>query len=137
VGTLVQAIQALQDLTIALTGVREAPDYPPGSLGPTPTFLAVPVSGQYTGQNQDLAKNRHVIALQLWVARNDLARDVTTMLPYIDTVSNMLLKDVTLGGKAETIVMPITYSIGPREYGKLTYLVCEWQITIKQENAVT
>lgn len=136
-GTLVQAIAALQDLTGALTGVREAPDYPPGAIGPTPTFLAVPSSGQYTGQNQDLAKNRHVIALQLWVSRNDLARDVRDMLPYIDTVSNLLLKNVTLSGTVETIVTPITYTVGPREYGNQTYLVCEWQITVKQENAVS
>lgn len=136
-GTLVAAIAALQDKTIALTGVREAPDYPPGSLGPTPLFLAVPSSGEYNGQNQDLAKNRHVIALQLWIARNDLARDVTVLLPYIDSVSNMLLKDVTIAGTVETIVPPITYTVGAREYGKLTYLVCEWLITIKQENAIT
>ena len=136
-GTLVQAIAALQDLTGALTGVREAPDYPPGAIGVTPVFIAVPGSGEYTGLNQTLAKNRHVIALQLWVSRNDLARDVKELAPYIDTVSNMLLKNVTLTNTVETIVMPITYSVGPRESGGIQYLVCEWQITVKQENAVT
>lgn len=136
-GTLAAAIQALQDKTIKLTGVREAPDYPPGQLGPTPLFLAVPSSGECTGQNQDLAKNRHVIALQLWIARNDLARDVTVLLPYIDSVSNMLLKDVTLAGTVETIVPPITYTVGSRQYANQDYLVCEWLITVKQENAIT
>lgn len=136
-GTLVQAIAALQDLTGALTGVREAPDYPTGSIGVTPIFLAVPSSGEYTGLNSLLAKNRHVIALQLWVSRKDLARDVKLLTPYIDTVSNMLLANVTLGGTIETIIMPITYTVGAREYGSATYLVCEWQITVKQENTIT
>ena len=136
-GTLVQAIAYIQNLAGALDGVREAPDYPSGSIGVTPLFLAVPSSGEYTGLNRLLAKNRHVIALQLWVSRKDLARDVKLLTPYIDTISNMLLANVTLGGTVETIIMPITYTVGAREYGSATYLVCEWLITIKQENAIT
>ena len=136
-GTLVEAVKYIQTQTITLTGVREAPDYPPGTLGSTPIFICVPSGGQYESLNRVTLKNRHEIALQLWVSRKDLPRDVEKLAPFIDTVSNMLWGDPTLGGNVMTIVSPITYSVGARDYGAQTYLVCEWIITVKQENTIT
>ena len=56
---------------------------------------------------------------------------------YIRTDEAERLRQQKDPRKPTSIVMPITYSVGPRESGGIQYLVCEWQITVKQENAVT
>lgn len=106
-GAQLNVIQAIQDLMLTVTGIREAPDYPPEQLSDFPFAIAFPGEGVHdintltsngTGERKFLGN----VVLELHVSRVDLPLAVANSIGFGDTIPNVLLKNPTLLGTADT-----------------------------------
>jgi hypothetical protein len=110
VTTLEAAVAALQTLTLALTGMREAPALLTEVPQVFPCSRAYPWEGTWTGMGGGWKKSLATIALDVHVARRDMRRDIDTLYPFVDSVGNMLAANPTLSTTVQTIVYPVTWS---------------------------
>jgi hypothetical protein len=101
-GTQLQIIQAVMDIVGAVSGIREAPDYPPEQLNDFPFAVAFPGEGTHqfgvAGERKMLAN----VVLEVHVSRIDLPSAVENSIGFGDTVPNALMNNVTLNGTADT-----------------------------------
>lgn len=141
--TLVAAIAAIQDVADAMTGIRDAPDYPPDALNIFPISVCYGVRGTAGGLGGCTSAEYHdTIYCEIHVPRKDLARDVAMLMPYVETFTNDLLEDVTVGSNIpEGIVPPIDWEVLERTFdaagGLVKTLVLRFTIRIKRINTIT
>lgn len=137
--TVQDAIGAIQDIWDALTGVRAAPDYAPDKFPALPAAITYPARGDLEGiGGSGASKDIHVIYSEFHVARKDLARDLTTLIPFIDSFRNEVIADPTLSSAVTTIILPIHYEMLERELGPGNKTLCiRFTITVKQINTLT
>ena len=116
---LQSAIEAIQDVCLAVSGVRAAPDYPPESANAFPFVACYPVSGSFVGGPMGAMKALHGIAVEVHVARRDLPNDVQTIIGYGETIAAALLNAPTLASTVDTIRADegISYTFGGMQWG--------------------
>ena len=134
---LVAAIADLQGTIGALTGIREAPTYPGDKLPPLPSSFCFVASGEWKQQPAGARTGLHVLRLQIYWDRKDLARDVTKAMVYVETIPNAIMADYTLGGTEDTVVDPITYTFGAMEWTGMQTIGYSYDITVKIMEAIT
>lgn len=123
-----EAIDQIQDVTGAVTGIRKAPDDPPESFNAFPVAVCHPRAGLY--RVDSMRTGLHDLALWILVARKDLPRDVSTSLPYGDSISQAILDAYTDGELDEIDAMGlIRYTFGEVEWGGLKCI--GWSFTIE------
>ena len=97
-GTQLQIIQAVMDIVSAVSGIREAPDYPPEQLSDFPFAVAFPGEGTHqfsvTGERMFLGN----VILELHVSRVDLPLAVQNSIGFGDTIPNALMKFTVTSG---------------------------------------
>ena len=134
---LVAAIADIQATVGALTGIREAPDYPTDQTSVFPTSFCFAGSGEWKQQPAGSRTGLHTITLQIHWDRKDLPRDVTKALGFCETIPNAIMKDYRLGGTVDTVVDPITYTFGVLEWGGIQTIGWSFNITVKIMEAIT
>lgn len=137
--TVQDAIAAIQDIWEALTGIRAAPDYAPDKLPVLPAVITYPVRGTLEGMGGSTSsRDEHTIYSEFHIARKDLARDLTTLIPFIDTFRNEIVGAPLLSDSVTSVLYPIDYEILERELslGEKT-LVLRFIIRVKQVNVLT
>ena len=101
--TLQTAIAQLQTTLGALTGIRNAPEYPPDNASAFPFIIAYAGPGGFTaGEPAGMMKYLGSIVIDLHLARKDLPRDVEKAMAYHDSIPDAILGDTTLGGTIST-----------------------------------
>ena len=141
--TLQQAIDAIQDLMGALTGMRSAPDEPPEDMSVFPFCVAYASDGTWGGfGGAGGKKGLHTIIVEVHIQRSDLPRDVAAAMAYSESVANALIGDPTLAGTVDTIVGDITYTFGGLGWaqapGSLPNTIgWRFQLVVKQQSAIT
>jgi hypothetical protein len=137
--TVQDAIAAIQDIALTLTGIRAAPDYAPDKLPPLPAVITYPAEGSFEGTGgSGASQDMHTIYCEVHVARKDLARDVALLVPFIDTFRNAIVAAPTLAGTVVTIKYPIRYVLLEREFGTGNKtLALRFVIVVKQINILT
>lgn len=94
--TVQNVIEAIQSDMLALDGMRAAPDYPPEMINVFPFSIAYAMNGSFAPFPAGAQTGLHQIVVDVHVARKDLPRDVEKMMPWLETVSNALLRSVGL-----------------------------------------
>jgi hypothetical protein len=137
-GTQLQIVQAVQDIVSAVSGIREAPDYPPEQLGDFPFAVAFPGEGVHSfgvvGERLFLGN----IILEIHVSRVDLPFAVENVIGFGDTIPNALMKFIVtaggqcLNGTADTFEN-ITQTFGQLNWGETQTL--GWRFTLTNVKA--
>lgn len=117
-GTQLAVIQAIQDTVITVTGIREAPDYPPEQVSDFPFAVAFPAEGDHNfgvvGERMFLGD----IVLEIHVSRVDLPTAVENSIGFGDTIPDALMADPTLNGTCDTFEK-IHQSFGALNWGEI------------------
>lgn len=101
--TLQSAIQDVQATIAAISGIRDAPNYPPEDSAVYPFVVAYAGPGEFrTGEPAGQMKYLGSIIVDLHIARKDLPRDVEKAMTYHESIPNEILEDTTLGGNIST-----------------------------------
>jgi len=148
VSTLQDAIEAIQDKTLALDGMRAAPDYPPEDQSAYPFSLAYADRGGWeTMGGQDGRKIAYAtIIVEIHCSRAPgLPRSVQQAMPYHERFADALLSDIDLNetvdqighGKGEP---PIRWTFGALGYGTTRIVPTigyRFEVDIKQSSAIS
>ena len=119
------AILAVVDIVGAISGIQEAPDYPPENISVFPFAVAYPGDGEHivgtlvnsTGERKFLGQ----IVVEVHVARADLPSAVQSSIGFGDSVPNALLKNPTLNGTVSTF-QSITQTFGELDWDEVKTL---------------
>ncbi|MBT7070744.1 MAG: hypothetical protein HN975_07640 [Anaerolineae bacterium] len=96
--TLQAAVEQVQDLMGAVSGVKSAPDYPPENINEYPFVVAYMGGGEIVFDTPSAYKGLHTIIIELHIARKDLPNDIEIAAPYVDSIPAALMADATLAG---------------------------------------
>lgn len=132
-GTQLEIIQAIMDIVGNVTGIKEAPDYPPEQLGDFPFAVAFPAEGvhQFGVPGERLYLGN--VILEIHVSRADLPSAVANSIGFGDTVPNALMNftqagTLPLNGKADTFEN-ILQTFGELNWGDTQTLGYRFTIT--------
>ena len=127
--TVQDAIAAIQDEVSAITTLRLKPDYAPEIISVFPAIITYARSGKAITGEFGIAEYRHNIVSEVHIPRKDLARDLTTLMPFIeDVIEELTLGDTALGAIIEEFDQ-ITYEVGPSKYADTDTLMIRFVIT--------
>ncbi len=134
---LQDAIAAVQVLVKTISGIREAPAYPPEQLELFPYAVAYSGGGVWEFGPAGDKKGLHNIVVELHIQRKALARDVSAAMAYSDSIPNILMKNPTLSGTVNTF-QSISYTFGPLGYGGIETIGFKFTISnVKMQTAIT
>ena len=119
--TLQDAIEQVQVIMTAVTGIRSAPELPPEQINQFPFAVAFPGEGEFTIEMGALMDGIHSIILELHIARKDLPRDVDKAGAYVDSIPKALWSNPTLNGRIRWFKR-ISYKFGPLGWGNMDTL---------------
>jgi hypothetical protein len=142
-GTQLQIIQAVMDIVGAVSGIREAPDYPPEQLSDFPFAVCFPGEGTHSfsvpGERLFLGN----VILEVHVSRVDLPVAVQNSIGFGDTIPNALMKftvttgSLPLNGACDTFEN-VTQTFGELGWGDTQTLGYRFTITnIKARTTLT
>lgn len=137
--TLQQVIDQIQTQVRAVTGIRKAPDEPPEQLNYFPFAVCYARTGELRIGPPDLLHGVHEIWLEIHVARKDLARDVTAVMPYGDSVPDAIFGAYADGTFTTMDAMGnIAYSFGPMAWGGVDTIGWRFRLQgVKVQNAIS
>lgn len=109
---------AIQDVVVAVSGVRAAPDVPPEQIAVSSGVLAAcyPGEGEFKLISAEREQGNHIIQLSVFTAQRNMSSDWARMIGLGDTVARALLSNGTLAGTALAINR-IRYTFGTVEWG--------------------
>lgn len=97
------AIKAVQDKILTVSGINAAPDYAPEQLGGAfPFSVAYPSTGNHSAAVPGVRKFLGSIIIEIHVARKHLPTDIQSVIGFGDSIPAALLADPTLGGVINT-----------------------------------
>ena len=95
VATAVAAIAAVVD---GVSGVTLAPTYPRETMNESPFAVTYVVGGEIDAGPIGTRKSLLSIAIDLLIPRRDIALDMETLLPFVDSIPAALLTEVSTSG---------------------------------------
>jgi hypothetical protein len=131
------AIARVQAIALGLSGMKEAPDYPPESVNQFPFAVTYYRTGEIT-MEAGWMKAVYTLFCELHFARQVLPLAVAKAMPYHNTMLAALQADPTLNGTVSTVVSPVLTTFGVLEYGGPENIHIGWRftITVKQETVI-
>ena len=126
--TLQDAIEAVQDAVLSVSGVYNAPDSPTGVTGGSyPFVLTTADVGEWAFGAPGEAKGLHSIRTELHFPFKGLAWTIEKCMEYSDNIPLALMKDSTLGGVIDTFES-ISYTFGPLGYMGIDTIGFAWTL---------
>lgn len=133
--SFVAAVQALQAHALSLSGVMEAPTYPPESINQFPFAVAYPANGRILGVSAQFRRELHTVFVEFHCARTILPTAVEQAITYLTGFPPLLTADPTLGGAVQTVLMdadqPITYEFGRLNWNGIDTIGIRFRVTLK------
>lgn len=129
--TIQDAIEAIQDVIGAISGIKYAPDYATGGLGNTPAAILLPARGhaETADLGGDLADSVTLTLLVL-VPHKDTAQAIKNVIGYGDSIKDALLTRAPLDGV--WTVEALDWEFGPVGWQGADCL--GWTFTIRMSN---
>jgi hypothetical protein len=129
------AINRLQEIALAIPGIKEAPQEPPESINQFPFSLAYLRSGEATFVHVGWRQYKWLIHLELHFTRQVLPLDIRAAMPYADLLIAALEDDQKLNGTVAEIMQPIVVTFGYLAYGNVdnAHLGFRFEIRVKQD----
>ena len=92
------ALAAVVTVVSGVSGIRRAPSNPTETANAFPFAICYIQDGQADASPMGTRKHLFSIAVEVYTARKDLARDFAVIAPFVDTVPAALLAEVSAGG---------------------------------------
>jgi hypothetical protein len=127
--TLTDAIEQVQVIVGAISGIKRAPHYPPDKMSEFPFAIAFPGVGVFT-PDAGAKRGLHQITLEIHTARKNMAQDVANIINYAESVSDALLANPRLNSTVDTINQ-ISYQFGPLGYDSVLTIGYTFTIDVK------
>lgn len=131
------AIARIQDIVDAITTVKfkSFPDFPIENASAFPMSIAYLAGGQFHAVNATMLLNFPVINVECHFSRVSLEQAYTQINAVAKDLPKRLAADPTLNATVETIVFsgdqPISYTVRPYEWGKVTSQMLLFAIPVK------
>ena len=137
--TLDDAITAAIGYVGGLTGIKLAPTEPPEKIGDFPFVAGYPADGEWRETPAGLKTGLHNVIIELHVARKDLPFDYALAIPFVDSIPNVLMSNLT--DKWDSTISTfdrITYRWGEMEWGSQKTLGLQFTVQgVKIQSAVS
>jgi len=92
------AIAKIAAIVAGVSGIRQAPTYPTETQSVDPFAITYVYNGTVNAGVIGSKKMLLSIAVDLYIPRLDLARDMATLTPFLDLITNALLGQVSGSG---------------------------------------
>ena len=128
------AIARLQDLALACTDIKHAPDYPVEDASVLPIAIAHVRNGNFSADDATAYRALDVINVDVHFARMFMKDTYTRINRFVPEFQSRLAGDPTLNGTVNTIVFPATYDVAPAQWDSVTTQMVQFSITVKTRN---
>lgn len=129
------AIARLQDLALACTDIKHAPDYPIEDAAVLPVAITHLRSGQSASDDATAYRALDVISVDVHFARLYMKDTYTRINRFVPEFTSRLSGDPTLNSTVDTIVFPVTYQVAPAQWDAVTTQMVQFSVTVKTRNA--
>ena len=92
------ALDAIVSVVSAVSGIRQAPTNPTDNPSAYPFAICYPMDGVLVNGAMGTRKFLVNIAIDVYTAKKDMARDMALITPFIDTIAAALLAEVSDSG---------------------------------------
>lgn len=92
------ALAEIVAVVSVVSGIRQAPAQPTETANVYPFAITYAMDGELKAGAMGTRKHLVNIAIELLTARKDLARDMATIAPYLDSLCSALLAEVSDSG---------------------------------------
>jgi len=123
----------------SLTGIKLAPASPPEQASDFPFVTGYPGDGEHIETPAGLRTGLHNVIIELHVARKDLPFDYDLAIPFVDSIPNLLMSNLTSkwAGKISTFDR-ISYRWGEMEWATQKTLGIQFIVQgVKIQSAVS
>lgn len=138
--SLTGAITQLQAHALSLSGVKDAPTYPPESIDIFPFAVAYLAEGNWSRMT-DFKKGIHTIFVEFHCNRGILPTAIQQATGFVDSFPNKILNEPTLCGEVDTILMdagqPVKYQFGKLDWGNEEHVGVRFIIQFKINSPFT
>jgi len=110
---LENAVDAIATVLRSVSGLRQVPVNPPETMSVETFAIVYPSTGSIEIAPIGTRTALHNIAIDVLTTRTDLARNIAALKPFIDTVANALMLEVSTGGDM--------FSSTIETFGRLSY----------------
>lgn len=128
------AIARLQDLVLACTDIKHAPDYPIEDAAVLPAAIAHVRSGESKADDATAYRSLDVLNVDVHFARMFMKDTYTRINRFVPEFTSRLAGDPTLNGTVDTIVFPVSYEVAPAQWDSVTTQMVQFSITVKTRN---
>jgi len=96
--TVAATVAAIAAVVDSVSGVTLAPTYPRETMNESPFAVTYVVGGEVDAGPIGSRKSLLSIAIDLLIIRRDIALDMEALLPFVDSIPNALLSEISTGG---------------------------------------
>lgn len=127
------AITRLQAIALECTAttIKEAPSYPPEDAAILPIAIAYIASGTGQADNATDARLLLTVNVDIHFSRISMRGAYTQLNAIIPEYLKRLAGDPTLNGSVDTIVFPVSFTVGPSEWDKLVTQSVSFTVPLK------
>lgn len=134
------AIGRLQYHALAITSetVRGAPSYPTEDASVLPLAIAYIANGTGSADDASTARLLLTVNVDFHVNRMSMKSAYTQLNNIIPEYLRRLAGDPTLNAKVDTIVFPVSFTVGPAQWDKVVTQMASFQVPLKfRETPIT
>ena len=125
------AVVKLQQHALALTDVNAAPDRPVEDAGMLPLSIAHIMEGSGTADDATTARLLLTVGVDIHVSRGVMKLAYKQIDEIIPEYLKKLAGDPTLGGTVDTIVFPVTFTVGPAVWDMIVTQMVSFRVPLK------
>jgi hypothetical protein len=111
--------------------IRSAPSLPVEDATVLPLAITYISEGSFQADDVTSARLLYTINTDIHVERSIMKSAYTQLDIIIPDFSKRLAGDPTLGGTVDTIVFPVTFTVGPAQWDRVVTQMVSFQIPIK------
>lgn len=127
------AITRLQYHALACTTetVRGAPSYPPDDASVLPLSIAYIAEGTMSQDNATNTRLLFTINVDIHVSRTTMKSSYTQLNNIIPDFLKRLGGDPTLNASVDTINFPVSFTVGPAQWDRVTTQMVSFKVPVK------
>jgi hypothetical protein len=125
------AIARLQDLALACTNIRAAPDYPIEDATALPLSIAHIAEGNAIAQNATMTQCNISVQVDFHFSRTNIKDAYQRINVLVPEFLTRLGGDPTLNGTVDTIQFPVSFTVSPALWDTVTTQMVSFSVPFK------
>lgn len=129
--SIATAITRLQELSALVSGMKFTPDTPPEASNAFPCSVAFINDGTVSVDDASTTRELYTIRVDLHYNRTNMRKAYADLNAAIPAYARLLAGDPTLSGAVDTIVFPVTCTVGSLLWNEQETLAASFLVPIK------